>query len=279
MSGEYREHAPSKALAPFVECFWTRAGGPGHETRVLPDGAVDIVLDLDAPSLSMVAFVVGTMTKPLVVKPSRTCDYIAVRFHPGAAQPLFGQSMREFSDQRVHLGSIWSPQVASEWSERIAEELPSRRVRLFERLLIQRFAGCSLPEPRVRTAIRTILCSGGSIPVERLSPILGLTRQHLTRLFQCHVGVGVKAFSRIIRIWSRLEKTPSESRIDWAGLAVDCGYFDQAHLIRDFRALTGLAPGRMHRGSTPREGVSEGGSRQMRGKSVRVGISRGGKLS
>jgi transcriptional regulator GlxA family with amidase domain len=190
------------------------------------------------------------MTKPLVVKPSRTFDYIAVRFHPGAAHPLFGPPMREFSNQRVGLGSIWSPRVASEWSERIAEELPSRRVRLFERLLIDRLTGCPPPEPRVGAAVRMILCSGGSIPVERLSPILGLTRQHLTRLFQCHVGVGVKAFSRIIRmrlVWSALEKLPSESRIDWAGLAVDCGYFDQAHLIREFRALTGLAPGRMHR--------------------------------
>lgn len=48
MSGEYREHQPSEALKPFVDCFWTRVGWPGLETRVLPDAAVDIIFDLAA---------------------------------------------------------------------------------------------------------------------------------------------------------------------------------------------------------------------------------------
>jgi hypothetical protein len=58
----------------------------------------------------MAAFVVGTMTAPVAVKPLRTCDYVAVRFHPGGAQPLLGNSMRELSDHRVDLASIWSSQ-------------------------------------------------------------------------------------------------------------------------------------------------------------------------
>lgn len=121
MSGEYREHQPSEALKPFVDCFWARVGWPGLETRVLPDGAVDIIFDLAAPSPPMAALVVGTMTAPVVVEPPRTCDYVAVRFHPGGAQPLFGSSMQELSDHREDLGSMWSSQVASEWTERLKE--------------------------------------------------------------------------------------------------------------------------------------------------------------
>lgn len=56
----------------------------------------------------MAAFVVGTMTAPLVVKPSRAFDYVGVRFHPGGAQPLFGNSMRELTDHHVALDSLWS---------------------------------------------------------------------------------------------------------------------------------------------------------------------------
>lgn len=90
----------------------------------------------------MAAIVVGTMTAPVVVKPSRTCDDVAVRFHPGGAPPLFGSSMGELSDHRVDLGLMWSSQVASEWTERLKEtESTSGRVRLLERLFNRRSRG------------------------------------------------------------------------------------------------------------------------------------------
>jgi AraC-like DNA-binding protein len=237
-------------MRPFVDCYWTRVGREGAETRVIPDGAVDIIFDLSAPSLSSAAFVVGTMTAPLVVKASRTCDYVAVRFRPGGAQPLFGNSMRELSDHRVDLASMWSSQVASDWTECLEDVPTSSRVRLLERLLIGRISELASPEPRVRDAVLRIQRSRGSISVERLSSILGLTRQHLTRLFDCHVGMGVKIFSRIIRLQHAvraLERVSPERRgVDWARLAADLGYFDQAHFVRDFRTLTGLTPGRFH---------------------------------
>jgi hypothetical protein len=107
VSGEYREHQPSEALKPFVDCFWTRVGWPGLETRVLPDGAVDVIFDLAAPSPPIAAFVVGTMTAPMVIKPSRTCDYVAVRFHPAARSRCSGSSIGS-CQTTARLGSIWS---------------------------------------------------------------------------------------------------------------------------------------------------------------------------
>jgi hypothetical protein len=175
---DYREHQPTEALKSFVECFWTRVGGPGLEARILPDGAVDVIFDLAASSPSTSAFVVGTMTAPVVVKPLRTCDYVAIRFQPGGAQPLFGGSMREWTDRRVDLGSLWSPQVASEWTECLGDvESPSVRVQILERLLTRRIPELPSPELRVRESIRRIKQSRGSLIVESLRPTLGLTRQ------------------------------------------------------------------------------------------------------
>jgi AraC-like DNA-binding protein len=213
---------------------------------VLPDGAVDIIFDLAAPSSSSAAFVVGTMTAPVLVKPSRPSNFVAVRFHPGGAQPLFGGSMRELSDLRVDLSSIWTSQVASEWMEGLKEtETTPSRVQLLQRLLTGRVLGSPPPDPLIQEAVRRIKFSGGGVPVERLSSTLGLTRQHLTRLFDFHVGVGVKVFSRITRmrrVLSKLERASERFHVDWAALAADSGYFDQSHLARDFRALTGLTP-------------------------------------
>jgi AraC-like DNA-binding protein len=221
------------------------------EARVIPDGAVDIIFDLAAPGASTGAFVVGAMTAPLVVKPARECDYVAVRFHPGAAQPLFGNSMRELSDHHVELGSIWPQQVASEWMELLREAGPTEaRVRALRRLLTRKVLSIRPPEPRVREAIRRLDESDGSVSVEELSRGLGLTRQHMTRLFEHHVGVGVKFFSRIIRLRLVLRELKSMSGGaydgNWATLALDSGFFDQAHFVRDFRTLTGTTPSRFH---------------------------------
>lgn len=76
----------------------------------------------------------------------------------------------------------------------------SVRFQILNRLLIGRIPENPSSEPRVREAVRLIRESRGLSPVERLSSTLGLTRQHLTRLFELHVGVGVKVFSRIIRL-------------------------------------------------------------------------------
>lgn len=221
MSREYREHRPSAVLEPFVDCFWTRVGYTGFETRVIPDGAVDIIFDLAAPSPSSAAFVVGPMTKALIVRSVRKSDFVAVRFHPGGAQPLFGNSMRELKDHRLRLDTIWSHQVASEWTERVsAAGSAEARVRTLEGLLAEKVPCIRLPEPRVREAIRLIYLSGGSLCADKVCQGLGLTRQHMTRLFDHHVGVGVKFFSRIIRlrlVLDALEQvTARECSPDWA---------------------------------------------------------------
>jgi methylphosphotriester-DNA--protein-cysteine methyltransferase len=149
----------------------------------------------------------------------------------------------------VDLGSIWPSQVASEWIELLHEAGPKeQRVRALQRLLTRRVLSIRPPEPRVREAVRRIDASNGSISVEELSRGLGLTRQHMARLFDHHIGVGVKFFSRIIRLRFVLEALKRIAgkgfTVDWATLAVDSGFFDQAHFVRDFRAITGMTPRR-----------------------------------
>jgi len=89
----YREFTPSPALAPFVECLWSwQAGGSTtvpDEIRVLPDGCVDLICDLSGP-IAEVA-IVGTMTRPLVVRPAGRLRFTAVRFPPGGAAAPSGR--------------------------------------------------------------------------------------------------------------------------------------------------------------------------------------------
>jgi AraC-like DNA-binding protein len=249
----YREHRPSPALRAFVSCLWTRVSEEGNEVRVLPDGAVDIIFDLEAKASHDAAFVVGTMTRPLVVTapPGALSDFVAVRFRPGVAHTVLGLPAHELTDRREHLAGTcrW----ASGWADRLGDVRDvDGRVRMLDELLRSRVANLPAPDPRVLDGINRIAASGGRVSVEALSRRLGLSRQQLGRLFDRHVGVGVKVFARIARLQSLLRALPrqgagTERRPDWAGLAVDFGFFDQAHLGAEFKALTGVTPRQFHR--------------------------------
>src|SRR5437867_13309302 len=104
----YREHRPAPDLAPWIECFWTRAAGPapsGAETyRVLPDGCADVLLTFGA---AQGAFVVGPMTRALIVPAQGETRFLGVRFQPGAASAFLPVPLRTLVDQRVALNAVW----------------------------------------------------------------------------------------------------------------------------------------------------------------------------
>jgi transcriptional regulator GlxA family with amidase domain len=87
-------------------------------------------------------------------------------------------------------------------------------------------------------ALDLILRSNGAAQVEDLASNAAISRRHLERVFLRKVGIGPKLFSRIVR-FQHLLRAPQS---DWALMAADSGYFDQAHLIRDFREFTGQTP-------------------------------------
>ena len=85
----------------------------------------------------------------------------------------------------------------------------------------------------------------GAARVERVAKEVGWTERHLERRFAREIGLSPKAFSRTVRFQQTLAFMHSDGRDDWAGIAWDCGFADQAHLIREFRELAGVTPGRV----------------------------------
>jgi AraC-like DNA-binding protein len=223
----YREYKPSAALAPFVECFWSRELDGQTSTTVLPDGCVDILFDDGKP------YVVGTMTRPLLVARRDRARIVAVRFRAGGAFPFFGVPMSELTDERVELAAISRLPAADVWD-----------VTTLDSLLRTQLSKISAPNERVTAAVTSIQASGGRVKVEALSRKLGVSRQHLNRLFERHVGVGVKFFSRVERFQSLRVHAARSSRPRWAELALEHGFYDQAHLVSEFKALAGAAPSR-----------------------------------
>ena len=259
VQASYREYAPAEKLRPFVQCFWTHypalgrvPSGPSVH-RVLPDGCIDVVLEFagqaDEPESAMA---VGTMTRALVLEPGAWPEcFVGVRFRPGKAAAFLTVPANELTDLRVSLDELWldAGEVRDALSVRPGAV---ERVRALEHVLAARVSPSVVSAQHdVDEAIRRIVDAGGSLGITRLAPALGVTRQHLARRFSQLVGVSPKTFARVVRLGRVIERAravPAGEAINWSALALDVGYYDQAHLVDEFRELTGVTPAVWQRG-------------------------------
>lgn len=270
----YEEFPPPPGLAGLVDCLWLsetsarpagmRAAAPiAH--RVLPDNRTDILWQDSGD-----AYFVGMMSAWFDVPADRPVRTVAVRFRAGAAGLfLGGVPLASLTDGKADLEQLWGRSHA----ERLGDALWSvarndaERLALLADALYARLA-LAPPGARAATAIASRVAAaiaptatgqalalravdelearGGAVRVEELATALGVSRQYLATQFRDHVGLSPKLFARVCRFRAaRAAALSAESGTygrDWAGLALDSGYFDQSHLIRDFHDFTGTSP-------------------------------------
>lgn len=239
----YQEHPPAAALRRRVACYWTLTAGPRCPAhRVLPDGCLDILIDFTRPR----AEVVGVMTTAIVAQGGRAVDVLGVRFHPGEAPAFLGLAGRETRDDTLLLADVWGP-IGRAFEGRLAEVADhAARLRLVDELLLSHLHHARAPDHRVRRVVERVRAARGTVDVDTLAVEVGLSQRQLERAFDVHVGLGPKAFARVMRLQAvvaEMEKGPAS----WARLAADAGYSDQAHLVREVRALSGVTPGALRR--------------------------------
>lgn len=189
-------------------------------------------------------------------------------FGPARAAYTF----RPASDQRM-LGLVIAPEFAAQVIGVAAEELTDTSAEVPARLesrlspLLDTLAGMPIDEAMVcwaralhrelggptvarrpeQYAAGLIRSSGGRIRIHRLAAELSISDRQFRRRFQQHLGLSPKCYSRLIRLTRAIESSDRHCDPDWVGLAAEWNYSDQAHLIRECRALTGLSPVRLHR--------------------------------
>ncbi len=234
----YREYDPTPALRPYVACYWTStAPAVCASHRVLPDGCIDILFDLTGEQY-LDATVVGTMTRPLLFETSGPVEIVAVRFRPGGAVPFLRLPAHEITDSHAQLTDVWQ---TDHLAERIREEVDNtRRVRQLESALLARLADSGELDPRIQAAVSCLEEPGRS--VEGAAATVDVSRQHLVRLFKRHVGVSPKQFARVSRMQRLRSQVRRLARLDWPAVALTAGYYDQAHMIAECRALAGATP-------------------------------------
>lgn len=236
------DSATTFPVARVVEDVRALAPVDGHVQHAwLPDGRTSLVFRvLDAGRRGDVSLA-GPRTRARVKDLSGVVRAVVVRFKPGWATPLFGLPAKEVTDRIVPLEAIWGYAGADLYERLLETEDPSTLLACVSGVLAQRLrlASESSSASLARRAAR--LFDEGETRIDHVAARLGITDRHLRRAFTEHIGVGPKDYARSVRLRRALRSTTSSN--DWGRIALDAGYFDQAHLIADFRRLMGVTPG------------------------------------
>jgi AraC-like DNA-binding protein len=167
---------------------------------------------------------------------------MGARLLPGAAAPL-GVDARALTDEWTPLDRFLPKRVVA-WLVRKTEraQTPSARVVVLDAFLSDHLLNREL-DPRLSSALRQVFELRGNVPISALAKHAGAHARTLRRLFDQWVGLPPKRFVRVVRLQAALRALPGAT--NWAHVAADLGYQDQAHFIHDVRDLFGATPGEL----------------------------------
>jgi AraC-like DNA-binding protein len=248
---------PTALLADFVDNFWLYEGYQAEHVneRILPTGTMELVINLRENELRIYdaeqpnrcsrfsgAVVSGAYWKGFVSDTEEEAFIMGIHFKPGGAFPFLGVPADELADMHVDLEMLWGSS-AGRLRERLYEASTAKeRFHLLEEDLIDHLFR-SMEHHYAVSAALEVIASQVDATVRDIAKNLGLSERRFIQVFKSEVGVTPKLFSRVQRFQRaranihRQEETP-----DWAGIALECGYFDQSHLIRDFQEFSGMSP-------------------------------------
>jgi AraC-like DNA-binding protein len=231
----YREIPPSARLRRYVECYWEQSQAEAADYLVLPDGCVDILFSRSGAEPTGLA-AVGLMTAPMRVPGAPARSFFGVRFRPGMASS-FIPGAELLIDEIRPLAEL-AGNAARRMFERLAE---ANTLEEMGELMDPSLRPLDPPDIAARL-LGQLESADGSL--DQVIVHSGLSVRHFRRLCLERAGVSPKYLSRILRFRKAVQKMPVAAQPSWADFAVACGYYDQAHFIREFQEFAGCTPGR-----------------------------------
>lgn len=223
--------------------------------RMLPDGGVDLIIDLtDVPKnlydnsdftryrAFRRAWISGVRRGYITIDSLPLSSMMVVRFQPGGAHRFLGLPMDELAD-RVELMDDFLGSEFFDLRDALLEAgTMTRKFQCLERYFLRRVKDRLAPNPLVRFAIQQIHAAPATATISDIASRTGYSHKHLVQVFTRHVGVSPKEYLRLIRFQAVLQAIEKAQAICWNDLALDCGYYDQSHFIHEFRHFSGLTP-------------------------------------
>ncbi|HEU0032138.1 MAG TPA: helix-turn-helix domain-containing protein [Kofleriaceae bacterium] len=244
----YSARPPDPRLREHVEYLWMLRDAPAHaRERIVPSGTLELVINLHADAFRIFdpfagtertlrgAIVSGCYARAFEIDTTAHAHIVGVHFKPGGAARLLGAPPGALANDHVALDALWG-RDATELRERLIAA--PRPLELLEQALLARLR--ERPSARVAAAVAAL--DHAEREVGNVARALGLSRRRFIEIFTEDVGMTPKRYAIVRRFQRALVAARRWPSTTWASIAVACGYYDQAHLCRDWSELTGVSP-------------------------------------
>lgn len=252
---EYHEFPLATPLSAYVQTMWAMQSENEQDgypkSQIMPDGIVEIIFHYETPLYTYQDdakfpqpqnFAISMMRKFVEIESSGKSGFISVRFFPWGAHHFFDEPVKNFLDQTIE-GSVL-------WGERSTEIIATLkrcptlddRFKAVESFLSACLEKYKKTDSAVDDAIKLVRNAKGQLNIEEICERTGFSKKQLERKFLNTVGTTPKIFSRISRFLNLCQHLESHEGKTFTELTHDCGYYDQAHFIKEFKEFSGYTP-------------------------------------
>jgi AraC-like DNA-binding protein len=250
----YEQIEPPAELASHVRCLW-RLRGPSTDSAppepIVPDGCVEIVLNLADPFVRHTGagdshtqprrLLAGQLTSAITIAPSGAVDLWGIRFHPWAAASFLGVAGSDLRDRMLSLDQA-SPSLDAALEQAWDAGTDARRCDALIAGLIAHAGTVQPLDPMLPSLVSWIERQRSPLSVRQLARRAGLGTRRIQAIFAHRVGMSPKMLMRLGRFQRALGIARERADLPWSAVAVEAGYYDQSHLIRDCQEIAGCAP-------------------------------------
>ena len=250
-------HVPQPPLDQFVEFLWFHEGyNADHQLeRVLPDGSMELIINLQEGDRHVFdrtthspqrtyrrSWLSGPHSDFIIIDTVPDASMIGAHFRPGGASAFFNFPLDAMSNSVVDLDAIWNGGAPALRDRLLEAAGPSAKFRVFEEALLARWRSKADHHRAVVFALRYFSRDPEHATIGKVMNQIGLSRRRFIELFRQQVGMTPKMFCRVRRFQRALDQIQRSRDVQWADLAAQCGYYDQAHFINNFREFCGITP-------------------------------------
>ncbi len=253
----YQTHIPAFPLNRFIEVFvyFERVEHAHTVDRFLPNGDTEILIDFhdtpqfiyDNDSLKEIqacnhVWASGLRTEPITIPSGNGAAMMVVAFKKGMAAPFFPFPMAEIANAVVDADLIWGSGFGKLRYRLLETDDIKVRFSLVEEFLLNLCSATLDVNPCIDFAISEMTHRPDRTSIARMNQKIGYSQKHFTEMFRKNIGITPKSFLKIMRFQKAVRSIDAADSIDWAAISQDCGFYDQAHFIHDFKHFSGFTP-------------------------------------
>ena len=261
----YHHRVPKPPLDAFVASIWVFHDGPRPRAleRILPTGAAQLIVNLNEDRtrlydperphqcISTSGTILAGVRSDYQVIDTAEQEYVAgVAFKPGGTVAFMRAPAHEACDADTPLELLWGRQRTADLRDRLLElDDPNAQLDTIEHTLMRLLQPTGM-HPAIAFALASFNRAPLAANIGTVTDAIGLSAKRFIERFKGQVGLSPKRYCRIRRFQQVVARAHRGHPIDWAQVALDCGYYDQAHLIHEFRSFSGLTPTTYHASRT-----------------------------